>query len=164
MTSGVPVKRVRVCKRDSTIRPIRVGSATQAFVRPGSNHHACIFEWTEGGKTRREAVYVTRIEAARRVRGREPIVRRIHPTRAEAKFVMSVCPGDMLLMANGDGADELMVVSTLVAGEEQKRIHVVRAADARRGSEKADRGLTANTFKARKVTVDPLGRIRWAND
>lgn len=168
MPSGVPIKRVRLLKTDQTIRPIRLRQAQQAgdptqitYVKPGRIHHACIFEWEENGKLKRDAEYVTMLEAAQRLQNRQPLVRRQHSQRPDARFIMSLSPGDMVL-AELDGREILMVVSTLVST--QKRIHVVPACDARRSSERADRGLTPNSLKARKVTVDPLGRIRWAND
>lgn len=161
MPSGVAVRKVRLLKTDSTIRPIRAGRPDEAWVRPASNHHACIFEWMEKGKPKREAIYVTRIEAARRLRNREPVVQRTHPTRPDARFVMSLCPGDMVLLEEGD-APRLMVITTLVAGEEQKRIHAVSATDARRSGDRHAPSITGKLLKLRKVTVDPLGRIRDA--
>jgi len=163
MPSGVPVNKVRILKVDSTIRAIRAGRPDQAFVRPGSNHHACVFEWEVKGERRREAVYVTRVEAARRLRDHEPVVRRAHPTRSDARFVMSLCPGDTVLLEE-DGGRQLLVVTTLVAGEEQKRIHAIPATDARRSADRPNPSIGGKLLNLRKVTVDPLGRIRWAND
>ncbi len=161
MPSGMPVRKVRLLKKDLTIQPIRKDSPFEAFVKPGRIHHACLFEWEEGGKRKRDAEYVTMLEAARRLRDHEPVVRRAHSTVPQAKFLMSLSTGDSVLARVG-GCDVLMVVSTLVST--QKRIHLVQATDGRRASDKVDRGMKPNTFDARKVTVDPLGRIRWAND
>ena len=111
------------------------------------------------------------LEAAQRVKNREPIIRRYPNARkspdipADARFVMSLSGGEMVLITVGD-CERLMVVSSLVST--QKRIHLVSASDARRSSQKKDIGVTPNSliakYAARKVTVDPLGRIRWAND
>ncbi|MHA1560130.1 MAG: type II CRISPR RNA-guided endonuclease Cas9, partial [Alphaproteobacteria bacterium] len=68
MPSGVPIRKVRVYRSDLTIRPIREGTPNEAWVKPGSNHHLCIFQWQDNGETKREAVFVSRLEAARRVR------------------------------------------------------------------------------------------------
>ena len=99
------------------------------------------------------------------IRDRESLVRRYYAQHRDARFLMSLCPGDVVLVEE-NGEERLMVVSTLVST--QKRIHLVDACDARRSSEKKDIGLTPNSligkYKARKVTVDPLGRVRWAND
>ena len=45
-----------------------------------------------------------------------------------------------------------------------KKLSGLSDTDARRSSEQAKFVATANSLDARKVTVDPLGRIRWAND
>jgi CRISPR-associated endonuclease Csn1 len=172
MPSGVPIKKVRLLIPEQTVQPIRErksdGCADDtciALVRPGDNHHACIFEWEENGTVKRDAEYVSRLEASRRLRDREPLVRRHHSKRPEARFVMSLCSGDLVL-ADFDGQERVMVVSTLVST--QKRVHFVDARDARRSSDKKNIGLSPNSliekYNVRKVTVDPLGRIRWAND
>ncbi len=159
MASGVQIKKVRLIKPEKSIRAIRGGAA---HVKPGSIHHACIFEITDAsGKKRRDAVYVTMLDAIRRAQSGQPIVQRIHPDFPAAKFIMSLCSGDMLL-AEFDGKERLVVVSTLVST--QKRIHIVDANDARRSSDKKDAGKTPSSLVGRKVTVTPLGEIRWAND
>jgi CRISPR-associated endonuclease Csn1 len=168
MPSGVPIKRVRLLKADKTIQPIRLkqsqtaGDPTQiAYVKPGSTHHLCIFEWTEKGKTRRDAVFVTMIEAARRVRDGETIIRRAHPERPDAKFVMSLSAGEMVL-ANWKGQEKLLVFKT--AASTQGQIYFAEHSDARRSGDYRKHVCNCSTIDARKVTVDPLGRIRWAND
>ena len=159
MPSGIPIRNARLLVPEQSVVPIRGG---RAWVKPGSVHHACIFEVKDAkGRPRRDAVYVTLIEAMGRIRRRVPVVQRVHPDDPEAKFIMSVCTGDMLL-AREDGKERVVVVSTLVST--QKRIHIVDANDARPSSKKKDIGKRPNTLDARKITVDPLGRVRWAND
>lgn len=160
MPSGVPIRKVRIRIQDQTIQPIRTGTTNQTHVKPGSIHHACLFEWEEGGRKKRDAEYVTMLEAARRVRDGEELVRRRHSQFPQARFLMSLSTGDMV-MARLDGREVLCVVSTLVST--QKRIHLVDATDARRSADKTDRGLKPNTFTGRKVTIDPLGRCRNAD-
>ncbi|MCC7476574.1 MAG: type II CRISPR RNA-guided endonuclease Cas9 [Pirellulales bacterium] len=171
-SSGVPVKKARILIKNETVQKIRQRKADSsgdptlvAYVEPDDLHHACLFQWHEKGKTVSDAVYVTRLEAARRKINNECVIRRLHPKRNDAKFLFSICTGDLVLAIN-KGRQELKKVSTMVST--QKRIHLVDARDARRSAEKTDIGLTPNTFlekyQARKVLVDPLGRIRWAND
>jgi len=75
MPSGVPIKKVRVLKAEKTIRPLRKkGSPDQAFVKPGSTHHLCIFEWEEKGKTKRDAVFVTMLEATERLKKQKQLL------------------------------------------------------------------------------------------
>jgi CRISPR-associated endonuclease Csn1 len=158
MPSGVPIRRVRVLKSDLTVRPIRQGSAC---VKPGAIHHVCIFEHSSNGRVTRDGVFVTMLEAARRTREKEPLVQPCHPSDPAAKFLMTLATGDTLL-AELNGKERLVLVSTLVST--QQRIHLVSANDARRSGDKSDVGKTPNSLKARKVTVDPLGRVRWSND
>jgi CRISPR-associated endonuclease Csn1 len=159
MKSGVPIRKVRLIKRDETIQPIRAGTA---FVKPGSTHHLCIFEWTENGKKKREAIFVTMLEAIQRIRRKEPIISRVHPSRPNAHFVMSLSAGEAVVGPKGDG--QLMIFST--AASTQGQVYFNRHTDARRSSDRQKIVVTANSMdrNARKVTVDPLGRIRWAND
>jgi CRISPR-associated endonuclease Csn1 len=165
MPSGVPIKKVRVLRKEQTIQPIRNSSGTPVYVKPGSNHHVCLFNVQRNGKTLIEATYTTRLEAHRRLKQREAIVQRTHPLYPDASFLMSLCVGDSVLVRI-DEEDVLMVVSTLVST--QKRIHLVDARDARRSAKKKDIGLSPSSliqkYHARKVTVDPLGWLRWAND
>lgn len=160
-TSAAPavIRKVRLIKKDQTIRAIRGGTT---YVKPGSIHHVCVFELPRlGAKSKRDAIYVSMLEASRRVQAGELVVRREHPEQPEAKFIMSICPGDMLL-AEFQGEQRPVVVTTLIST--QKRIHIVDANDARPAAKKTNEGKTPNSLCGRKITVDPLGRIRWAND
>jgi len=165
MPSGVPIKRVRVKKRDQTIRPIRQGTPNRAFVKPGATHHLCIFEFEDNGKTTYEAVFVTMLEAVARLKRGEPVIQRTHPQRPHARFLMSLSRGEMVLV-DWDGQQKLLVFRYGVSTE--NRLHFVEHTDARKSSDCRDYQATANSLiarrKAQKVTVDRLGRIRRAND
>jgi hypothetical protein len=158
MKSGVPIKKVRLIKRDETIRQIRGG----AYVKPGSTHHLCIFEWTEKGKKKRAAVFVTMLEAIQRIKEEKSIISRVHPDRPDAKFIMSLSRGELVLGPKGDG--RLMAFNHGVSTD--GKIYFRLPTDARPANDREKFIVNANTMSrnARKVTVDPLGRIRWAND
>jgi len=158
MPSGTVIKKVRLIRRDETIKPIRSG---QACVKTGSNHHVCIFEFEERGKKKREGVWVSMMEAARRVRDKETIIRREHPTRKGAKFVMSMSRGEMVEAVVG-GVKQLMVYRT--AASTTGQMSFVLHTDARPDIGVKKYKPRPSTLDARKVTVDLLGRIRWAND
>jgi CRISPR-associated endonuclease Csn1 len=167
-SSVIPIKRVRLIKMDKTIQPIRLKQAEAAgdptqivYVKPGSTHHLCIFELTENGQSRRDAVFVPMIEAARRIRDGEAIIHRAHPQRSDAKFLLSLSAGEMVL-ANWKGEQRLLVFRT--AASTQGQIYFAEHSDARRSGNYRKYVCNCNTIDARKVTVDPLGRIRWAND
>jgi CRISPR-associated endonuclease Csn1 len=161
MPSGVPIKKVRLTKPELTIQPIREGKPDQAYVKPGSMHHLCIFECHENGKSKREAVFVTMLEAMNRLKRKEDVIQRSHPTKPDARFVMSLSSRELVL-ANWKDGERLLVFKT--AASTQGQIYFAEHLDARRSSDQAKFVATANSLDARKVTVDPLGRIRWAND
>jgi hypothetical protein len=155
---GPVIRKVRLLKRDKTIRGIRGG---RGAVKTGDNHHVCIFEYTEDGKTRRNAAWVNRLEAAHRLRCGEPIISRTHPTRPDARFIMSLTPGEMVL-GTFKGEERLCVFLTGASTSDQMLF--AAHSDARKSGEVEKFSAQPATLRARKVTVDPLGRIRWAND
>jgi CRISPR-associated endonuclease Csn1 len=152
---GIAIRRVRVEMTDKSILPIRGGSV---FVKPGNTHHLCIFEMPDG---KRKPVFVTMLEAARRARDGQPIIQREHPDAPEARFLMSLSPGELVL-ADCNGEERILRYRT--AASTQHQIYFVDARDARPRKEQKDYVFRPNTLNARKITVDPLGRIRWAND
>ena len=106
-------------------------------------------------------MFVSRLEANRRLTNREPVIARQHPHRPDARFVMSLSKGEMVL-ADWKGHEKLLVFRT--AASTQGQIYLCEHTDARKSSKYRQFVANANTLIARKVTVDPLGRIRWAND
>lgn len=161
MPSGVPIKKVRLTKPEQTIQPVRAGLPDQAHVKPGSTHHLCIFEFIEKGKTKRDAVFVTMLEAMNRLKRREPVIQRTHPDRPGVRFVMSLSAREMV-MGVWDGVERLVSFNT--AASTTGQMLFVEHTDARKSSECKKHSAKASTLNAKKVTVDPLGRIRWAND
>lgn len=171
---GIPVRRVRLLKPEKSIvllrTPTLAGSdgaapakAKGTYVKPGSLHHLCIFEVTDtNGKMKRIAEFVSMLEAARRKRNREPIVRRTHPEIPGAKFIMSLVPGEMVKGPKGD--DALMVFNTAASTQGQIYFHSV--IDARPSSQRTKFVVTANSMSstALKVSVDPIGRLRRSRD
>lgn len=152
MPSGVPIKKVRVKKNDSTIQPIRDGSVC---VKTGSNHHICLFTRSDGSK---DMVAVSMLEAHRRKRDGKPIIQREHPDDRDATFEMSLSINEMV-MINGDLYRFLTASS--VTGQFWMRHHTF----AGKSNDKRMRiSKVPSTFNGKKVTVDVLGRIRDAND
>jgi len=79
----------------------------------------------------------------------------------DAKFLFSLSRGETVL-ANWKGTQRLLVFKT--AASTQGQIYFALHTDARKSADQTKYVATANTLDARKVLVDPLGRIRWAND
>lgn len=172
MPSGVPIKKARIFIKDETIRCIRKGQPGEAYVKPGSTHHICIFEWDKNGEKCHGAVFVTMLEAANRIKRKEPLIQRDakklsdenrEMIPANAQFVMSISNGELVL-ARINGEERLLKLRTSKSTE--KKLIFQFSEDARK-TYKPIR-TTCNTlftkYHAKKVTVDPLGRIRWAND
>lgn len=161
MPSGVTVNKVRLLKRDETIRQLREDDEGR-FVKPGSNHHVCIFEVTDSnGKTRREPIWVSMLEATKRLKEKQSIINRNHPTNPRARFVMSLSRGEMVL-AELKGVERLVVYRT--GASTQGQLYFVEHTDARQDKTIKKFAATANSLKGRKVTVNSLGQLRWAND
>jgi hypothetical protein len=157
--SPVIIRKVRLIRRDLTIQPIRGGAC---YVKPGSTHHIVIFEMADPrGKIRREMVSVSMLEAIQRLKNKEPLIQRAHPANADARFVMSLSRGEMVLAEFG-GQERLLCYRT--SASTQGQIYFVDHRDARKSADVKKFVANANTLKARKVTVDPLGRMRDAND
>jgi CRISPR-associated endonuclease Csn1 len=157
MPSGVHVKKVRLVRRDQTIRPLRDGAA--AYVKPGSTHHILLFELPNG---KRELIAVSMLEAIQRAKRREPLIQRRHPSSSDAKFLMSLSQNEMVLVEhNGQTGLYRFDTAAATSGQMWFRFHTA-------GGRSVDKlgviSKTPNTLKARKVTIDVLGRIRWAND
>ncbi len=156
----IPIRKVRLVIRNDSIRAIRDGSA---FVEPGSTHHLCIFEVVDSnGKTRREAVFVTMLDAAERLANHQPLIQRAHPTKPNTCFLMSLAGNELVLLQH-KGKEDLYRFETAASTSQQMwfRHHTF----AGKSSDKWGRiSKKPNTLVARKVTVDPLGRIRTAND
>jgi len=151
----IPIKTVRLTKPDKTIQPIRGGTA---LVKPGSTHHLCIFQLPNG---KREAVFVTMLEAARRAANGLPIIQRTHPQCPDATFVMSLSKGELVL-ANWKGQERILQMQTSVQTE--KKVEFTDPSDARPSTQKAKYRCQASAIEGKKITIGPLGEVRWAND
>jgi CRISPR-associated endonuclease Csn1 len=166
MASGVPIRKVRMIEESATFRPVSARRSYQN-VKPGSNHHIVYRAVGAGESERWTAEVVTMWDAARRARNRKPIVERCD-SEAE-RFVMSLSLNDSFLITDASGQQKLCIVREI--DQRSKRIKYRSHADAR--PEKEVRLLKARLLAtpermremtARKVLVDSLGRIRWAQD
>ncbi len=154
------IKKVRLIKRDQTIKPIRGGSA---WVKPGNTHHIAIFELPAkpGKKPKRVLHSVNMMEASRRARHGEPLISRIHPNHPDAKFIFSLSWGETV-WATIQNREDLYVYRTSASTTGQMTF--VSHTDARPSNELEKFRPRPNTLDGVKVTVDPLGRLRNAND
>jgi CRISPR-associated endonuclease Csn1 len=164
MKSGVPIKKVRMLEESETFRQVSSRRSTQ-FVKPGNNHH--IIYWAEGDGENEKwtADVITMWDAAKRARSSLPPIDRTPPHGK--RFVMSLSAGEMFELVDPNGEVQLCVVRKM--DQRSKRVYYKRDTDARETEQinKDNLYLSPKRMQevgAKKVVVDPLGRIRWAND
>ncbi len=128
----------------------------KAYAEAGDNHHMALYRRADGKILFRT---VSRIEAARRVARRQPVVEPIGPDGAA--LVFSLTPGSMLRIPNDAGGyDYRVVTSVWDAGP----IVLVDHREAGGAVWKRPTGASLIAMGAQKVNIDPIGRVRPAND
>jgi CRISPR-associated endonuclease Csn1 len=163
----IPIKRVRISKKQAVVT---VGQgARQRNVISGSNHHMAVFDVTDAkGKVKWEGEVVSLIEANERKRQGVPIVNRDGgPGR---RFLFTLRSGDVIV-ANNPKLPETRVW----------KVRSVRARKVLEANDLRDSRLKTEITKppsrlwepslnelqkvtAKKVVLDPLGRLMESND
>lgn len=164
-----PIRSVRIKARVSreTVAPVRDrNGAEYKFFKYGNNHHVEIIEHQATGK--RQGIFVTTMEAARRARiAKLPIVQRQPPWADGGKtygegwsFVMSLYINDLAKIENPGGV-KLMRVQKLDGSN--GRVYFRDHADARteRDSEYQKSVLS---LRCSKIQVNALGDVSPAHD
>ncbi len=164
MPSGVPIMKVRMIEEGLTFRYVSSRRDRQ-YVKPGNNHHIVYYVVGAGEKEKWMAEVVTMWAAALRGRNGQPLVDR--SDQNGARFIMSLAIGEVFQIDDGNSQRLLCIVRKI--DQRSKRIDYKLHTDARSSGDinKDNLYLTADNMRqlnARKVTVDPLGRIRRAND
>jgi CRISPR-associated endonuclease Csn1 len=166
----IPIKRVRLSKAVPTFG---LGEGrTERHVTSESNHHMEVFAELDenGNEVEWDGAVVSMAEAYRRVRLREPVVRRdFGPHR---KFIFSLAPTETIECQDKSGGRSLFVVrkmSRLSSG--QLQVGLAPVSDARKAKEmqtsRAWLWVTPDTLRERsprKVLVSPLGEVEEAHD
>ena len=129
--------------------------ASTGYADLDKNHHIAIYELADGTV---DYEVVSLLEASRRKARREPVVRR---ERGDgARFVMSLSPGDSLEFTRNGETGLKIVESVWSAGQVVMVDH-----DDAEGTTRFRPGARAIVSSGgRKFSVDPIGRIRPAND
>ncbi|MCI0467740.1 MAG: hypothetical protein L0Y57_12155, partial [Beijerinckiaceae bacterium] len=149
--NGPKIQKVRLRTKQqlSLMAPVSTG-----FADLGQNHHIAIYR-DQGGKCGYEAVSL--FEAARRLAKREPVVRRCN---GGGTFVMSLAPGDTLHFPSGKMQGYWTAQGVWAAGQ----IVLWRVEDAEGTTVFRPGAASIMKENARKVSIDPIGRVRPAND
>lgn len=150
--AGVEIRKVRLLSKQqiNLMAPVTTGYADL-----GANHHIAIYRQPDG-KAAFEVVSL--FEAARRLSRREPVVRR---TRADgAAFVMSLAAGDAVQFPAGEKQGVWIVQGAWANGQ----IVLAKATDANGSTATRPNPGALLRDGCRKVSIDPIGRIRTAGD
>jgi CRISPR-associated endonuclease Csn1 len=164
MASGVLIKKVRITDTFTNLLPIdtmknRYGQPYR-YVDPGSNHHVEIVEDRKAGK--RDCVVISMFEAAQRVRKGLPVIQRDHG--ADKRFLFSLSKNDMVNL-NVDGQFIPHRVQKFdVNGGIILRPHTYAGKVSDTDKPPIIARKSARTLEGQKITVDPLGRMKTAND
>ena len=182
----VPVRRVRIVENSQTMVPI----GDNAWCEPGNNHHVEIFRAKVKGKEMLIRRVYTLLEVANNLAGmtgckdkekmKKAIVRRENPfpddpTITDVEFVMSLAIGESVLV-DIEGNEVLYRVRKMSYGS-----NAVSAIDLflwkdslakfdgvpQKGNVDVLRFRNINEiekYSVKKVVVESLGRVRWAND
>jgi CRISPR-associated endonuclease Csn1 len=154
----------RVGRDGPEIRKVRVLSVQQknlmvpvanGFADPANNHHIAIYRLPDG---KGDFDVVSLFEASRRLAKREPVVRR---DRGDGiVFVMSLSPGDALDFPEGDKKGIWIVQGVWASGQ----IVLERMYDAGHLTTTYPASSSILKQNARKLSIDPIGRVRPAHD
>lgn len=134
-----------------------VAKTSTGYTATGNNHHIAIFS---NGDGRVEAEVVSLLEASKRIASRQPVVRK----RADsgAPLLMSLSLGDTFQIQQGDRAGYWTVKT--IAANGQVFCKPINNADTSSTGLWGPSPAPLVRLKPRKVSVDPIGRIRPAND
>ena len=159
----IPIRKVRVWQISSNMMQLR----PNIWVEPGSNHHIEIFETKDKkGKLKYEGKLVSMYEAAQSVKNKQPIVQK--KLESDGKFLMSLSQNEMILLKLDDGSEVLHRTQKMSQSKESISIifrpHTYGGKLSDYDKPPLIHRSSPSTLSGRKVVVDPLGRIRWAND
>ena len=151
--TGPEIKRVRIRVRQQIKLMAQVSTG---YADLGSNHHIAIYQRPDG---KAEFEVVSLFEAARRLARREPIVRR---EREGARFIMSLAAGDAVRFAKLQKPDIWIIQGIASKGQLTLLEHTDASASKTTLFEPTAGGIMSRS--AVKIAIDPIGRVKPAND
>lgn len=143
--------RLRVKQQIETM-----AQASTGYADLDGNHHVAVYQLFNG-KVDYESVSL--LKASRRLTRRQPIVQR--ERNDGAKFLMSLSKGDSLNLTQDNKTKIVIVESIWSSGQ----VVIVDHNDAT-GKSRTQPKVNSLLLKshAKKVSIDPIGRVRLAND
>ncbi|MBX3493117.1 MAG: type II CRISPR RNA-guided endonuclease Cas9 [Parvibaculum sp.] len=149
---GPEIRKVRLTTKQQLNLMAQTGNG---YADLGSNHHIAIYRLPDG---KPDFEVVSLFEASRRLAQKKPVVRR---ARADgATFVMSLSAGDTIEVPDGEKSGHRIVQSIWSSGV------VVTLEHTDASGETVWRPTAGSLLKGgvRKVSIDPAGQVRSAND
>ncbi len=149
---GAEIRKVRVYKDR---QPLLMVPTSTGYVAKGNNHHIAIYRQPDGSI---DADVVSLFVAMQRLRKRESLVK--CKRQDGAKFIMSISLGDTIYIP--DGEKKGWWVARILSPNKQIFFH--RIEDALGDSKWGPNPNTLMQLGAKKVSIDPIGRVRPAKD
>jgi CRISPR-associated endonuclease Csn1 len=153
---GPEIRKVRLLSKQqlSLMAPVSTGYADL-----GKNHHVAMYRLPNG---KPDFDVVSLFEVSRRLAKREPIVRRSRDNGAE--FIMSLSAGDAIRFAKEEGQPATLWHVQKIASKGQ--ISLLSLTDASKEEKSLFEPMVGGILSrnAEKLSIDPIGRIRVAND
>jgi len=148
---GPEIKKVRIWikQQRALMAPVTTGYADL-----GSNHHIVIYQRPDG---KAEFEVVSLFEASRRIRAKEPVVRR---EREGTKFIMSLATGDSVQTTEDNEITRWVVKGVWSGGQ----IVLEMESDANGRTTTRPNPNSLLKMNVKKLSIDPIGRIRPAHD
>lgn len=150
--NGPEIRKVRLLVKQQLALMAEVSTG---YADRGANHHIALYSSPEG---RIDFEVVSLFEAAQRLAKKDAIFRRERDDGST--FEMTLAPGDTLHFANGRMEGFWVVQGAWASGQ----IVLAKSNDATGSS--VTRPMASSIIRdgGRKVSIDPIGRVRPAND
>ncbi len=163
---GPKIRKVRILMKQQWKL---MAPATTGYAPLDGNHHIAIFRLPNG---KPDFEVVSLFEASRRLAKRKPVVQR--ERSEEAQFIMSLSPGDVVEFQEGEKKGLWVIHSIASEGRPTlAKINDARPTSVKEAEKQGMDGKRENfqprfggfmLRRPRKVSIDPIGRIRPAND
>jgi len=149
---GPEIRKVRLTSKQQLSLMAQTGNG---YADLGSNHHIAIYRLPDG---KADFEIVSLFEASRRLAQRKPVVRRVRTDGA--KFVMSLATGEAIKFPEGAKKGIWIVQGVWASGQ----VVLERDTDADHSTTTRPMPNPILTDAAVKISIDPIGRVRPAND
>jgi CRISPR-associated endonuclease Csn1 len=162
----IDIHKVRV---KEAVSPLEISDGNKKkFVTTKNNHHMEIFEYKDKkGKVKWNGDIIPLFEAVQRKNNKQQIIKKDHGP--DKKFLFSLAFGEIIEIDN-NGKRELFRIRT-ISNEGSGRFAIVKITDSRKQNDIKRAKKWRRPFvdalrelNTKKVTIDPLGNVRDAND